>query len=190
MSELFWITGLAGAGKTTIAKGLVKTLREGNVPVVLLDGDELRQVLSMTDQHDCDTRLKLANVYARLSALFCSQGVTTVCATISPFPEVRHWLRENVTGYREVFVRASDTTLIERDQKGLYRGDASLDTQHIVGKKIPFAPPTSPDVIIDNEPGTIISDHVRSILRVSQHSRENLRNVVSTIDSRVLAERY
>ena len=107
MNRLFWITGLSGAGKTTIARALVGAMRDRQEPVVLLDGDELREAFSMTDCHEPADRLRLATCYARLAKLVTSQGINVVCATISPFPEVRQWLREHVPGYVEVFVRVS-----------------------------------------------------------------------------------
>lgn len=171
MNRLFWITGLAGAGKTTIARALVESLRDRQSAVVLLDGDELREVLSMTDCHGPADRLHLAKCYARLGRLLHSQGVNVVCATISPFPAVRHWLRNNVQGYIEVFIRASQDTLRNRDQKGLYSSSDRPGIINLVGHDIPFVEPVSPDCLIDNEPGTFVADHVQSILHCLGRSK-------------------
>lgn len=165
MNRLFWVTGLAGAGKTTIAKALVESLRDRKSTAVLLDGDELREALAMTDRHGPTDRLHLARCYARLGRLLHSQGMNVVCATISPFPEVRQWLRHNVLGYIEVYIRASQATLMNRDQKGLYSGSARPGIINLVGHDIPFAEPVSPDCVIDNEPGTSVAEHVQAILR-------------------------
>ena len=164
MNRLFWITGLAGAGKTTIARALVESLKDRNSTAVLLDGDELREALSMTDCHGPADRLHLTTCYARLGRLLHSQGMNVVCATISPFPKVRQWLRDSVPGYIEIYVRASQVTLINRDQKGLYSSSDRPGIINLVGHDIPFEEPVSPDCVIDNEPGTLVADHVQSIL--------------------------
>ena len=116
-AKLYWLTGLAGAGKTTIAKELQQILQARGVPVVLFDGDEVREALQMTGMYSLQDRQWLARSYAGLSRLVTSQGVHVICATISPFPEVRTWLRENVPGYVEVYVRTSNETVKQRDQK-------------------------------------------------------------------------
>ena len=163
MTRLFWITGLAGAGKTTLARALVGSIRNRHQPIVLLDGDELREAFSMTNHHELADRLRLANSYARIARLIHSQGISVVCATISPFPEVRQWLRDHVPGYVEIFVRVSRNTLTDRDQKGLYSSAATKGRVNLVGLDIPFLEPATPDVVIDNEPGTNMADHVRAI---------------------------
>lgn len=167
MNRLFWVTGLAGAGKTTIAQALVARLREQACPTVLLDGDELREALGRTGQHAPADRLQLAQVYARLGRMFYMQGLNVVCATISPFPEVRQWLRDSIPGYVEIYVRVSPATLLQRDKKGLYSRAASGDQTNLVGQDIPFEEPRFPDLCIDNEPGTQVADHVAEILRMS-----------------------
>jgi adenylylsulfate kinase len=166
MNRLYWITGLAGAGKTTVARALTAELRSRGEPVVLLDGDELREALGRTGSHSPADRLELATSYARLGRLFYAQGLNVVCATISPFPQVRQSLRESTPGYVEVYVRVSRATLMARDQKGLYSRAAAGNQPYLVGQDIPFVEPLSPDVCIDNEPGTLVSDHVTAILNL------------------------
>ena len=64
MSNVFWITGLSAAGKTTLAKLLTKKLREKGNSVVMLDGDELREAFAVESSHDLSSRLSLAYSYA------------------------------------------------------------------------------------------------------------------------------
>ena len=99
--RVFWITGLSGAGKSTLARALQARLPQS----ILLDGDELRAVLGATASgFDRQSRLELARTYARLCGLLAGQGHTVIMATISLFHEIHAWNRENLPGYREIFL--------------------------------------------------------------------------------------
>ncbi len=169
MNRLYWITGLAGAGKTTIARALLARLQERELPSLLLDGDELREALGKTGNHGPNDRRELATTYSKLARLFHAQGLHVLCATISPFPDIRQSLRDSTPGYTEVYVRVSQQTLVHRDQKGLYSQASGIGPRLMVGSDIPFEEPRTPDIVIDNEPGTSIEKHVTAILALDQN---------------------
>lgn len=83
-----WITGLSGAGKSTLATEVVKRLKASNESVIMLDGDEIREVFDATSSNNIsyerDKRLALAMQYTKLFRLPSNQGETVVIATISP----------------------------------------------------------------------------------------------------------
>lgn len=115
--RVIWITGLSGAGKTTLARALAQHLPGA----VLLDGDDLRAVLDMSHKaFDRESRLGLAMIYARLCRLLAEQGHVVIIATISLFHEVHEWNRLHLPNYLEVFLDASEAVRRERDPKGLY----------------------------------------------------------------------
>lgn len=144
--KTYWLTGLSGAGKTTIGRLWYKKLRQSGVTAVFLDGDELRQVLGGSLGYSLEDRQKMAMNYARLCALLSKQGLTVVCCTISMFDSVRAWNRENIPGYVEVYIEASMETLRRRDQKGLY----STGKQNVAGVDFQVELPKAPDLILDN----------------------------------------
>lgn len=148
--RVVWITGLSGAGKTTVADRVVEALRNQGRPVVLLDGDEMRAVFGSGLGHSRDDRLHLAQAYGRLCALLAGQGLTVVCATISLFAECHRWNRDNLPGYLEVYLRVPQDVLAARDPKGLYAAVANGSVQHVHGHDLPFDEPASPDLVIDN----------------------------------------
>jgi adenylylsulfate kinase len=79
--RVIWITGLSGAGKTTLAQALLPMLPQ---PRLLLDGDAVREALALlAGGYAREDRLKLALTYARLAKLAADQGVAVICATIS-----------------------------------------------------------------------------------------------------------
>lgn len=145
--NVYWLTGLSGAGKTTIGRLWHERLKHDGLPVVFLDGDELRSVFGGGLGYTAEDRLKLAMSYGRLCAMLARQGFTVVCCTISMFASVRAWNRANIPGYFEVYIRASMDTLRNRDQKGLY----SKNVDNVAGLGLKIELPDSPDLILEND---------------------------------------
>jgi adenylylsulfate kinase-like enzyme/predicted MFS family arabinose efflux permease len=143
--SVIWITGLSGAGKSTVAGELAARLRADGVDPVLLDGDQLRAALGADGGgYDADSRRRLAFVYARLCRLLAEQGHTVVCATIALHHEVHAWNRANIPGYLEVFLDVPLEELRRRDFKGVYEGQGAVG----VGLEAEF--PTAPDLTLRN----------------------------------------
>lgn len=147
--QVYWLTGLPGAGKTTIGKALVARLRAATEQVVHLDGDELRQVFDDYG-YSREARLKLATQYAKLATLLANQGTTVVVSTVSLFHEIHDLNRENNTHYFEVFVNPPQQVLTERNQKKLYATEDCPVNPKIVGQGITPEFPTDPDLNIDS----------------------------------------
>ena len=145
--KVYWLTGLSGAGKTTIGRLWYEKLREAGEAAVFLDGDELRQVFGDDLGFSESDRRKSAMRNARLCALLAKQGFTVVCCTISMFDRVRQWNRENIHGYFEVYVNVSMGTLLRRDQKGLY----STGEADVAGVHFQVEEPKCPDLVLEND---------------------------------------
>lgn len=143
-----WLTGLSGAGKTTVANELVNRLRKGGDCPVLLDGDELREALDAADALTLHERFALALTYARMCRLLSRQGHTVVCATISLRHEVHAWNRAHLPSYCEVVLDVPLSELERRDSKGLYGTAATRDRAVGIGLGAEF--PHSPDLTISN----------------------------------------
>ena len=147
--KVIWVTGLAGAGKTTLATKLCEKFHDENKAVIQLDGDKLREVFggSLGVDTSRETRLKLSFGYSKLCKLLSSQGFIVVIATISMFKEVHTWNRLNIPGYKEVFLRVSLEELERRDQKGIYSKFRDGKIKNVVGLDIDYDEPLNPDFV-------------------------------------------
>ncbi len=87
---------------------------------------------------------------ARLCRLLSAQGADVVCATISLFHQVQRWNRENIPGYREIYLRVPLDELHRRDSKGIYLAAQRGAVQQVVGLDVPAEAPETPDLVLDN----------------------------------------
>lgn len=146
---VYWVTGLSGAGKTTLAKTLAHHLLSMGHSVVQLDGDRMRAVLDGRFRHSQNDRHALAFIYARLSRELSGQGHDVVCATVSMFHDVRAWNRANIARYCEIWLRMTIDQLVVRHPRGLYARGKAGHIRYVPGLDIPLEEPETPDVVLD-----------------------------------------
>lgn len=167
MGYVYWLTGLSGAGKTTIGRLWRDELKRTGEAVVFLDGDEMRTVFGGGLGFTVEDRRKLAESYAKLCALLARQGLTVVCCTISMFDSVRKWNRDNIPRYFEVYVQASMDTLRRRDQKGLYGQNAD----NVAGVGLQVELPKYPDLILENDGQRTPEEQVELLRKAARELR-------------------
>ncbi len=149
-----WMTGLPGAGKSTIAL-LLKSRLEGDYGrfVEVLDGDEIRKGLSKDLGLSREDREEHARRVSYLAKVLSRNGVVSVVALISPYRTSRAAAKENIGPDRfvEVYVKASLATCEKRDPKGLYAKARRNEITNLTGVQDPYEEPASPDVVLDTE---------------------------------------
>ena len=145
MSKCYWITGLSASGKTTLSELLVDHFRLSGRQVILLDGDELRQVFNH-QAYRKEERIIIGMKYSRLCQLISSQGVDVVIAVIGLFREIHDWNRKNIPNYIEIFIDTPWHELKRRDPKGLYKKYEAGEIQNVAGLDLKVNFPENPDV--------------------------------------------
>jgi len=165
---ILWFTGLSGAGKTTLAQELSKTLEPGQ-PVRVLDGDEFRRHLSRDlgfSKEDRDTNIRRLGYVARLLA---QSGVLSIGAAISPYTNVRNEIREAAERegipFFEIYLEAELDVLIARDPKGLYKKALAGDIQNFTGISDPYEAPPRPALKLRTDRESI-ADSTQRILEL------------------------
>jgi adenylylsulfate kinase len=152
---VLWLTGLSGAGKTTIAAKLGPALAERGHRVELLDGDEVRTNLCQGlgfSREDRDTNIaRIGYVAGKLA----KHGVAVLVAAISPYREARDKVRAEVDSFVEIHVAAPVSTCAERDVKGLYAKALSGEIKHFTGISDPYEPPLVPEIVLHTEAETV-----------------------------------
>lgn len=168
-----WLTGLSGAGKTTIAQALAAQLAAEGRPVEVLDGDELRTNLSKGlgfSREDRDTHVRRVGFVANLLA---RNGVLVLVPVIAPYGESRDANRalhaQHGTDYLEIYVATPLEECRRRDVKGLYAGAAAGAVSAMTGVSDPYEPPTDAELTIDTTGREL--DEVVSGLRAQLEER-------------------
>lgn len=144
-----WLTGLPGAGKSTLANLLDAHLRQLELPVELLDGDEVRKRLSkglgFTREDREENIRRIAYVAKRLSRV----GGIAIVAAIAPYAQSRAEARREIENFVEVFVKCPLHICVERDPKGLYAKAQRGEISHFTGISDPYEEPANPEIIVE-----------------------------------------
>ena len=131
--KLIWITGLSGAGKTTIGREVYSLLKKKHKNSVFVDGDIFR-----------------ARIISRLCTNLTNQNIHVVCCTMSLFKEIHQMNRENTKNYFEIYIHVEFEKLIQRDSKGIYSSEKKGEIKNVVGLDIMYDKPLTPSLVIDN----------------------------------------
>ncbi len=145
----YWITGLSGAGKTTIGRLLYEYLRRKDEKLVLLDGDILREVYQ-DHSYSQDGRIELTYRNARLCKMLNEQGINVIICCVAMYDECRTWNRDNIKNYKEIFLNVPVDELIKRDQKKLYSRALNNEIENVMGINMDYEAPKTPDIEINN----------------------------------------
>jgi adenylyl-sulfate kinase len=158
--KTIWLTGIPGAGKTTVARATERLLNQLGIPCCVLDGDELRSGLSSDLGLSRADRSEQARRVAHVAITLASSGVVPIVALVSPYAEdrdeARRLHRSHEVGFLEVWMDTPVEICAHRDPKGLYRAaaespDSTLidrdgDGSGLTGLTAPYEAPTGAEL--------------------------------------------
>src|ERR671927_525156 len=142
-----WMTGLSGAGKSTISDVVVAEFDKRGVPIEVLDGDVVRENLSKGlgfSKEDRDINIRRITFVAHLLQ---RNGVFVITAAISPYRAIREEARAMIKDFVEVFADAPLDVCEQRDVKGLYAKARAGEIKGFTGVDDPYEPPENPEVV-------------------------------------------
>ncbi len=142
-----WLTGLSGSGKTTIAKGVERELKERHCLVELLDGDVVRTNLSKGLSFSKEDREINIRRLGFVSNLLSRNRVVAIVAAISPYRNARDEVRQMTENFIEVYINAPLEVCEERDVKGLYAMARNGEITAFTGINDPYEEPLNPDIV-------------------------------------------
>ena len=152
-AKVLWLTGISGAGKSTIAKALEKKLWEAGKQTVLLDGDQVRHGLNGDlgfSPHDRKENIRRVGEVARL---FFEHGNIVLCTFVSPYNADRDAIREKLLDGRfvEVHVTCDPKTAQERDPKGLYEKAKKGEIKGLTGFDGTYEEPEDAEFVVNTD---------------------------------------
>ncbi|CAG7617644.1 adenylyl-sulfate kinase [Paenibacillus allorhizosphaerae] len=146
---VLWFTGLSGSGKTTTARQLFQLLKDAGRRVELLDGDELRETICKGLGFSRDDRFENIRRIAYVAGLLSRQGVIVLVSAITPYREMRDYVRSRIPGFAEIYVQCPLEECERRDVKGLYAKARRQEITAFTGISDPYEEPLQPDILIN-----------------------------------------
>jgi adenylylsulfate kinase len=141
-----WLTGLSGAGKTTITDALAAKLRDRGINLEVLDGDIVRTNLTKGLGFSKEDRDENVRRIGFVSHLLTRNGVIVLVSAISPYRAIRDEVRDRIGDFVEVYVSAPVEVCEQRDVKGLYAKARSGEIKQFTGISDPYEAPLNPEV--------------------------------------------
>lgn len=148
---VLWLTGLSGAGKSTIAMELETRLSKLNRAVYRLDGDNLRHGLNSNLGFTREDRDENIRRIAETAKLFQDAAIITIVAAISPYTAMREFAKQRIgrENFIEIYIKTDIDECIRRDPKGFYSKAKEGKITGYTGVSDPYEEPKNPDIVID-----------------------------------------
>ena len=147
---ILWISGISGAGKTTLANYFKKKFKFKNKNLIHIDGDEFRKIFSNDLNYSLRDRNKNAVRLLNLVKYLSDQKINLVISSNLTSNKYKIWCRSNFKHFVDVYIKTDIKNLLNRDYKNLYKNALSQKIKNVVGVDIPFKEPKKKDILIEN----------------------------------------
>jgi len=152
---VIWLTGLSGAGKSTIAQSLERELFHRGMHTYVLDGDNIRHGLNSNLGFSPDDRVENIRRVSEVAKLMADSGTVVITAFISPYRMDRSRARgialEGNAEFIEVFVDAPLEVCEARDPKNLYKKARAGQIREFTGIDAPYEAPEDPEIVVPTD---------------------------------------
>jgi adenylyl-sulfate kinase len=167
-AAVIWLTGLSGAGKSTIARDVERRLFDRGCRTAVLDGDRLRDGLCSDLGFSPADRTENIRRAGEMARILFEQGCIVLCAFVSPYRLDRERVRARFPegSFLEVFIKATLETCRRRDPKGLYARAGRGQIPEFTGLSAPYEEPLRPDVTLDTERLTVEDAGMQLVIRL------------------------
>ncbi|MAO64239.1 MAG: bifunctional sulfate adenylyltransferase subunit 1/adenylylsulfate kinase [Balneola sp.] len=152
-SELLWLTGISGAGKSTIAKELERRLFDEGKQTVLLDGDQVRHGLNGDLGFSPSDRTENIRRVGEVARLFYEHGNVVICTFVSPYENDRHYVSQLFPegSFKTIHITCDPKTAQQRDPKGLYKKAKEGEITGLTGYDADHEAPENPALTINTD---------------------------------------
>ena len=148
-----WFIGLHGSGKTTIAERLAEILRKNKVPLVILDGDKVRKIISSDLGYSLEERNTHMKRVVDLCKKMVERGLLCIACVASPTEKSREYARQQLENIVTVYVKCPIEVCEKRDVKGHYKKARNKEKgfENFLGISLNFEEPKNPDIILNTD---------------------------------------
>jgi adenylylsulfate kinase len=166
-AKVIWMTGLSGAGKTTLARNIEMELNKRGFLTQILDGDNVRNGINNNLGFSPEDRYENIRRIAECSKLFINTGIICINSFISPTKDIREMAKDIIgsADFIEVYINAPLEVCEQRDVKGLYKKAREGKIKEFTGIDAPYEAPENPDIEIHTDEWSI-EDSVEKCLEV------------------------
>lgn len=172
--QVFWLTGLSGSGKSTIAIEVERRLIEEGVITVLLDGDNVRGGLCRDLTFSAEDREENNRRISEVAKMMARNGLVVLCTFITPQEKAREKAREIIgeDDFHLIYIEASIEDCKKRDPKGLYKKAISGEIKNFTGVSAPFDIPQNAELVINTRENTreqssrILLDYIQKHIHI------------------------
>jgi bifunctional enzyme CysN/CysC len=166
---VLWLTGLSGAGKSTIADLVEQSLHRAGHHTMVLDGDNIRHGLNRDLGFTDEDRVENIRRVGEVAKLMVEAGLIVIVSFISPFRSERRMARALFAAdeFIEIYVDTPLDICEARDPKGLYRLARAGKLPNLTGIGSPYEPPEQADLVLagGSEPPEVLAEQVLATLR-------------------------
>ena len=161
---VIWITGISGAGKTTIATSIIQMYKNKFSHLVNIDGDAVRQLYGNDLSYEEKDRIIQIKRMQKLCLFLENQNLIVIVSALYSNSDLMDWNRKNFSEYFEIYLNASLKLVKKRDPKGIYNKFEKGEEKNIVGIDIPWHEPKNSNLVIDMDEMKTVSDVRKNII--------------------------